>query len=105
MAMKAGFEDRNRILGDPQFVQVPLDWMLSKDRAQEWREFIDGKTDFGRRVIELEIPLFILLRGNHWLQIESAKKTIHKDVENLGFSDKIVNEANTIYDIKFILSR
>ena len=46
MAMKAGFEDRNRFMGDPQFVQVPLDWMLSKDRAQEWREFIDGKTDF-----------------------------------------------------------
>ena len=46
MAMKAGFEDRNRFLGDPQFVQVPLDWMLSKDRAQEWRDIIDSKMDW-----------------------------------------------------------
>ena len=42
--------------------------------------FTDSKTDFGRKVIELRIPLFILLRGNHWAQVESAKKTIHKDV-------------------------
>ena len=29
---------------------------------------------------------------------KSTIKTIHKDVENLGFSDKIITEANSIYE-------
>lgn len=40
MAMKAAFADRNRHLGDPRFVDVPLGWMVSKRRAAEWREVI-----------------------------------------------------------------
>jgi gamma-glutamyltranspeptidase/glutathione hydrolase len=38
MAMKAAFADRNPYLGDPNFVEVPLDWMISKERAGQWRE-------------------------------------------------------------------
>jgi gamma-glutamyltranspeptidase/glutathione hydrolase len=41
MAMKAAFADRNRHLGDPRFVDVPLEWMVSKERAAEWRAAID----------------------------------------------------------------
>ncbi|MBN1399985.1 MAG: gamma-glutamyltransferase family protein, partial [Anaerolineae bacterium] len=44
MAMKAAFADRNPYLGDPAFVDVPLDWMTSKDRAAYWRERIDAGT-------------------------------------------------------------
>ncbi|MBM3457645.1 MAG: gamma-glutamyltransferase, partial [Armatimonadetes bacterium] len=44
MAMKAAFADRNRYLGDPQFVEVPLEWMISKKRAAEWRQVIDAGT-------------------------------------------------------------
>ena len=40
MAMKAVFADRNRYLGDQQFVDVPLEWMTSKQRADEWRQHI-----------------------------------------------------------------
>jgi len=43
MAMKAGFADRNPHLGDPEFVDVPLAWMISKTRAKEWRERIDAE--------------------------------------------------------------
>jgi gamma-glutamyltranspeptidase/glutathione hydrolase len=41
MAMKAAFADRNPYLGDPEFVDVPLQWMAGKSRAAEWRGRID----------------------------------------------------------------
>ena len=50
MAMKAAFADRNRHLADPQFEQVPLEWMISKERAAHWRQIIDAgePIDVGR---------------------------------------------------------
>jgi len=50
MAMKAAFADRNRHLADPRFEDVPLEWMISKERAAQWREVIDadGPIDVGR---------------------------------------------------------
>lgn len=42
MAMKAAFADRNRQLGDPRFVDVPLTEMISMERAAKWREKIDS---------------------------------------------------------------
>ena len=42
MAMKAAFADRNPYNADPQFVDVPIGWMTSKERAAEWRQRIDG---------------------------------------------------------------
>ena len=42
MAMKAAFADRNPHLADPEFVDVPVDWMISKERAAEWRQRIDA---------------------------------------------------------------
>ena len=51
MAMKAAFADRNRHLADPQHIEVPLEWLICKERAAEWREVIDrGKPiDVGRQ--------------------------------------------------------
>jgi gamma-glutamyltranspeptidase/glutathione hydrolase len=42
MAMKAAFADRNPHLGDAESVDVPLEWMVSKERAAHWRDVIDG---------------------------------------------------------------
>ncbi|MDA1015111.1 MAG: gamma-glutamyltransferase family protein [Planctomycetota bacterium] len=42
MAMKAAFADRNANLADPEFEDVPLDWLISKERAAEWRNVIDS---------------------------------------------------------------
>lgn len=44
MAMKAAFADRNPYMADPRFVDVPLDWMISKERAAVWRQRIDAGT-------------------------------------------------------------
>jgi len=41
MAMKAAFADRNRWLADPNFVDVPLDEMISLERAAHWNQIID----------------------------------------------------------------
>lgn len=42
MAMKAAFADRNRFMADPAFEDVPVEWMMSKERAAEWRDHIDA---------------------------------------------------------------
>jgi gamma-glutamyltranspeptidase/glutathione hydrolase len=40
MAMKAAFADRNPYMADPYFVDVPEQWMMSKERGDYWRERI-----------------------------------------------------------------
>lgn len=40
MAMKAAFADRNPYMADPNFADVPEAWMMSKGRADHWREVI-----------------------------------------------------------------
>ena len=42
LAMKAAFADRNPHLADTDFEDVPLDWIMSKERAAFWRERIDA---------------------------------------------------------------
>jgi gamma-glutamyltranspeptidase/glutathione hydrolase len=52
MALKAAFADRNPYLGDPEFVDVPLEWMISKERGAEWRRHIDA----GRPIVVAYVP-------------------------------------------------
>jgi gamma-glutamyltranspeptidase/glutathione hydrolase len=40
MAMKAAFADRNPAMGDPDFVEVPVEWMIAKERAGYWQQRI-----------------------------------------------------------------
>ena len=41
--------------------------------------FIDRQTKFGLEAIKVDIPLFVYLRGNIWLEHKWAKETIYKD--------------------------
>jgi len=56
MAMKAAFADRNPYLGDSLFVDVPLEWMLSKERAAEWRRRIEAGEEFEAAFVSPEHP-------------------------------------------------
>lgn len=40
--------------------------------------FIDRQSHFGLSVIKSKIPLFILLRGHYWSEIQYAKQTLYK---------------------------
>jgi gamma-glutamyltranspeptidase/glutathione hydrolase len=40
-ALKAAFADRDRYYGDPRFVEVPIDGLLSKAYAKQWQERIN----------------------------------------------------------------
>ena len=53
---------------------------------------VDRQSDFGLEVIKAGIPLFVLLRGHHWSELEFAKETIYKD----RFMRKIVDIRSKI---------
>ena len=40
---------------------------------------VDKQSNFGLEVIKAGIPLFVILRGHHWSELEFAKETIYKD--------------------------
>ena len=56
MAMKAAFADRNRHLADPKFERVPLDWMISKGRAGQWRNVIDSGKPIDTSEVQHDSP-------------------------------------------------
>jgi gamma-glutamyltranspeptidase/glutathione hydrolase len=55
-AMHVAFRDRMDLLGDPDFVDVPLDRLLSKDYASELRTRIEREEDLTRRANGFDVP-------------------------------------------------
>ena len=45
--------------------------------------FVDKQSHFGAAAIDAGIPLFVLLRGHYWSEIEYAKETMYKTL-NIG---------------------
>ena len=43
-SLKAAFADREQFVGDPNFVDVPIDGLLHPDYAAEWRDRIDSSS-------------------------------------------------------------
>ncbi len=46
LAMKAAWTDRANLVGDAAFVDVPINDLLSEDRAVQWRQRIDAQENF-----------------------------------------------------------
>ena len=62
------------------------EWVTGKKKFKSLiKEFspdailIDRPGHFGSAVIDAKIPLFILLRGHYWLEVEAAKKTLYNN--------------------------
>jgi len=47
MAMRAAEKDRIEFVGDPEFVQVPTESLISKERGSKWRKRIDS----GKKIV------------------------------------------------------
>ena len=58
---------------------------------------VDRQSNFGLEVIKAGIPLFVLLRGHHWSELEFAKETIYKD----RFMRKIVDVRSQVAEKVF----
>ena len=48
--------------------------------------FVDKQSHFGAAAIDAKIPLFVLLRGHYWSELEYAKETMYKTKKNEGDS-------------------
>jgi len=53
-----------------------LDGLISEFKPDA--VLIDRQSNFGLEIIKRKIPLFVLLRGHYWSEIEYAKETIYK---------------------------
>ena len=65
---------------------------------------VDRQSSFGLEVINNEIPLFTILRGLHWSEIEFAKETIYTNFlmrkildMRAEISEKVFSGATAIY--------
>ena len=58
---------------------------------------VDRQSSFGLEVIKKNIPLFVLLRGHYWSEIEYAKQTIHKDRVMKKVVDMRANVAEQVF--------
>jgi gamma-glutamyltranspeptidase/glutathione hydrolase len=56
MAMKAAFADRNPYMADPHFSDVPVEWMMSKARAAQWRDRIRAGEEIAVDFAATETP-------------------------------------------------
>ena len=68
--------------------------------------FIDRQTHFGLGVLKAKIPLFVLLRGHYWSEIDFAKKTLYKGLLmhiiiwfRNRIAEKIFREATVVLPI------
>ncbi len=58
---------------------------------------VDRQSNFGLEVIKSGIPLFVLLRGHYWSEIDYAKETIYKNIAMKKVIDLRSNIAEQVF--------
>ena len=71
--------------------------------------FVDGQDQFGLEAIKAEIPLFVLLRGNIWLEYKWANETIYKDLKMRTVSklrhkiaERVLRNCQVVFSSNFL---
>ena len=67
---------------------------------------LDNISRLAKTILDEKIPLFLLIRGNYWEELEWAKKTIYKSplklfsvLKNQKLADRIFKESSMILPI------
>ena len=60
--------------------------------------FVDRQNKFGLEAIKSNIPLFVYLRGNIWMEHKWAKETIYKDLIMRTVANKRHKIANEVFE-------
>jgi gamma-glutamyltranspeptidase/glutathione hydrolase len=84
-AMQAMFADRSAFLGDPAFVDVPQDLILSKERAAWWRDRIEAGAPIHARPVPAEAP------GTTHVSVVDAAGTCVSLTHSLGGSSGVIS--------------
>jgi gamma-glutamyltranspeptidase/glutathione hydrolase len=85
-AMRRAYADRNELLGDPKFVKMPLDTLLSKDYARA----LAASIDTARATPSAEV-----LAGAHFpIPHESLQTTHYSIVDSLGNAVSVTTTLN-----------
>jgi gamma-glutamyltranspeptidase/glutathione hydrolase len=99
-AKKLAFEDRAKFYGDPEFSEIPLDWLLSKSYAAERRALIDLKraarrVDAGNSALQQGDTVYLTTadaEGNMVSLIQSNYRGMGSGVmvpgQGFGFQDR-----------------
>jgi gamma-glutamyltranspeptidase / glutathione hydrolase len=83
-AMQAAFADRGRYIGDPAFVDVPLELLTSKERAAAWRERIDGGAPITAETVDMIAP------GTTHVSVVDAAGNCVSLTHSLGVSSGVI---------------
>jgi gamma-glutamyltranspeptidase/glutathione hydrolase len=83
-ALKAALSDRHHYIGDPEFVDVPLDALLSKEHAADWRQRIDPN----RACPEMPAKLAVDGRNGHEPRPNGSRAPLPPDTSYVAVVDK-----------------
>jgi gamma-glutamyltranspeptidase/glutathione hydrolase len=92
-AMKYVFADRSKHLGDPDFYNVPIDWLISKKYAKEIWDRIDKNA----------IPSENILPGNKYSFLESEETTHYSVIDKFGNAVSTTTTINSSFGSKIVV--
>jgi len=77
-ATKTAYEHAYQYVGDPDFVDVPVDWLLSEELAEETRQKINegGVREFGPVAANIEKPLWPNTSTSHMVIVDEHGNAI-----------------------------
>ncbi|MBE0551939.1 MAG: gamma-glutamyltransferase [Ignavibacterium sp.] len=92
-AMKYSFADRSKHIGDPDFYNVPIDWILSKNYAEELFNKIKNEAT----------PSLDILPGEANSYLESEETTHYSVIDKFGNAVSTTTTINSSFGSKVVV--